>query len=95
MRDIGLPAIIAICGVMVLFGFALVLLTGSLRWKQGRLVQRALIHKLASGNELATFLQTPVGERFVREISNPESPARSIIASIQRECLTARDTEEQ
>jgi hypothetical protein len=50
---------------MVLFGFALVLLTGSLRWKQGRLVQRALIDKLASGNELATFLRgLPSSPRF-------------------------------
>jgi hypothetical protein len=84
MRDIGLPEVIAICGVLVLFGFALVLLTGALRWKQSRLVQRALIDKLAIGNELATFLQTPVGDRFVRGIADLESPARSIIASLQR-----------
>ena len=84
MREIGLPEIIAICGVLVLFGFALVLLIGALRWKQSRSVQRTLIDKLAAGNELATFLQSPAGDKFMRGIADGESPARSIITSIQR-----------
>jgi hypothetical protein len=84
MRDIGLPEIIAIFGVLVLFGFALILLTGALRWKQSRSVQRALIEKLAVGNDLATFLQTPAGDQFMRGVADAESPARSILTSIQR-----------
>jgi hypothetical protein len=84
MRTIGLPEIIAICGVLTLFGFALVLLVGALRWKQSRSVQRALIDKLASGNDLGTFLQSPAGDKFMRGIANGESTARSIITSIQR-----------
>ena len=84
MRDIGTQEIITIFGVLVLFGFALVLLTGALRSRQSRSVQQALIDKLAVGNELAAFLQTPAGDRFVREIAEPQSAARSIIISIQR-----------
>jgi hypothetical protein len=84
MRELGLPEMIVICGVLVLFAFALVLLIGALRWKQGRSMQRTLIDKLALGNELAAFLQSPAGDRFMRGISDSESPARSIITSIQR-----------
>lgn len=84
MREIGLPEMIAVFGVVILFAFALVLLIGALRWKQSRSVQRALIDKLASGNELGTFLQTPAGDRLMRGIVSGESTARSIIASIQR-----------
>ena len=83
MREIGMAEIIAICGVVVLFGFALILLVGALRRKQTRLLQRTLIDKLGTGNELAAFLQTPAGDRFLRAITDPESPARSIISSIQ------------
>lgn len=83
MREIGLPEIIAICGVMVLCGLAVVLLVGALRWKQSRVVQRTLIDKLSAGNELVAFLQTSAGERFIRGITEPESPARSMIKSIQ------------
>src|SRR5215831_3105327 len=71
MREIGMAEIIAICGVVVLFGFALILLVGALRRKQARLVQRTLIDKLATGNELAAFLQTPAGDRFLRAIADP------------------------
>jgi hypothetical protein len=84
MRDIGMPEIITICGVLVLFGFALVLVTGALRVRQSRSVQKALIDKLAVGNELSAFLQTPAGEQFVRDIAEVESPARSIITAMQR-----------
>ena len=83
MREIGLPEILAICGVMVLFGFALLLLVGALRWKQSRSVQRAVIDKLSGCNDLAAFLQTPAGERFLRGITDSESTARSMIHSVQ------------
>lgn len=84
MRDFGLPEIIAISGVLILFGFALVLLIGAVRWKQSRSVQRALVDKLALGDGLATFLQTPAGDQFVRGITDAESPARSILTSMER-----------
>ncbi|HWQ52775.1 MAG TPA: hypothetical protein VN442_03765 [Bryobacteraceae bacterium] len=84
MRSIGLPEIIVILGVFITSGFALVLLIGALRWKQSRSVQRALIDKLGSGNEVAAFLQTPSGAQFLRGIAESESPGRTILASVRR-----------
>jgi hypothetical protein len=84
MRAIGYSELLVICGVLFLFGFAVILLVAALRWKQSRSVQRALIDKLPAG-ELVGLLQTPQGEKLMKAVAEAgDSPGRSILASIQR-----------
>ena len=88
MRNIGLPEILVIFGVLMMFTFAMVLLIGALRWKQSRSVQRALIDKLGSGSDLVAFLQSPAGAHFVRGTQEGDSPLRSIVKSVQSGIVT-------
>jgi len=84
MRSIGLPEVLVLCGVLVLVGFALLLLTAALRGKQSRSVQRALIDKLPP-DQLAALLQTPQGEKLMRALAETgTTPGRSILASVER-----------
>lgn len=84
MRNIGLPEILVLVGILFLLGFALILLVGALRWKQSRSVQRVLIDKIPA-NDLVALLQKPHGERLVQVLSETgSSPGRAILASVQR-----------
>jgi protein-S-isoprenylcysteine O-methyltransferase Ste14 len=84
MRSIGAPELMVLFGILFLFAFVLVLLAAALRWKQSRSVQRALIDKLPA-NELSGLLQTPLGEKLLRALSEVSaSPGRSILTSVQR-----------
>jgi TRAP-type C4-dicarboxylate transport system permease small subunit len=84
MRSIGIPELLVLFGVLLLLGFALILLVGALRWKQSRSVQRSVIDKLPA-NDLAAMLQTPQGEKLMQTLADAgASPGRSILASVQR-----------
>jgi len=55
------------------------------RGQHQRSMQRAVLDRFASGQELAVFLQSPLGERFLRGLSEGMSnPASSILACVHR-----------
>jgi uncharacterized membrane protein YczE len=83
VRAIGLPEILVIAGVMVLFGLALLLAGGALRWLHSHSVQRALLDRIGSGTDLATFLQTPAGERLISSLVDTNSPQRAMLRSVR------------
>ena len=84
MRIIGLPELVALFGMLFLFGFALLLLGAAHRRKQARSVQLALINRL-SGSELAGLLQTPQGEKLLQRLAEGGvTPGHTILMSVQR-----------
>lgn len=83
MRAIGLPELLVIAGVIVVFGLALLLAAGALRWLHGHSVQRALLDRLGSGTDLAAFLQTPSGERLIGSLVDTNSPQRATLRSVR------------
>jgi hypothetical protein len=80
---IGLPELLVIAGVIVVFGLALLLAAGALRWLHGHSVQRALLDRLGSGTDLAAFLQTPSGERLIGSLVDTNSPQRATLRSVR------------
>jgi len=83
VRTIGLPELLVIAGATVLFGLALLLAAGALRWLHGHSVQRALLDRLGSGTDLAAFLQTPAGERLIASLVESNSPQRATLRSVR------------
>jgi hypothetical protein len=83
VRAIGLPELLVIAGVIVVFGLALLLAAGALRWLHGHSVQRALLDRLGSGTDLAAFLQTPSGERLIGSLVDTNSPQRATLRSVR------------
>ncbi len=83
MGAIGLPEILVIAGVMALFGLALLLAAGALRWRHGHSVQRALLDRLGSGADMAAFLQTPAGERLISSLVDANSPQQAMLRAVR------------
>ena len=83
MGAIGFPELLVIAAVIVLFGLALLLAAGAMRWLHAHSVQRALLDKLGSGTDLAEFLQTPAGERLIASLVQSNSPQRATLRSVR------------
>lgn len=84
MRELGLPEVLVICGILFLFGLLLVLAVGLLHRKRRDSVQKTLIEKFGSAHDLGTFLGTPGGERFIDSLANRiNDPRQSVLASIR------------
>ncbi len=84
MGAIGIPEfLIIVAGVVVLFGLAVLLTAGALRWRHGHSVQRALLDTLGSSTNLAEFLQTPAGERLIGSILESNSPQDAMLRSVR------------
>ena len=67
----------------MVFGLALLLAAGALRWLHGHSVQPALLDRLGSGTDLAAFLQTPSGERLLGSLVDSNSPQRATLRSVR------------
>ena len=52
--------------------------------KQRMSVRKAVIDKFCSAADFAAFLQTSVGQRFIAGLAGSDSPARTVMAAIQR-----------
>jgi len=66
------------------FGWAIYLVASFLRWKQQDAMQKHLLEKFASAQDFATFVQSPVGQKYVTSLSTAvSSPRNSILSSVQ------------
>jgi hypothetical protein len=72
-----------------LFPVVLYLIYSGYQTKQRMAVRRAVIDKFTSAQDFAAFLQSPGGQRFVADLSGSESPARTVMAAIQRGIVLA------
>jgi hypothetical protein len=78
-------AILAGIGIFVLVAAFLAILYSNVRHKEQAAIRRALIEKFGSAHDLGAFLQSPGGQRFVSDLfSGSNSPARSVLSSIQK-----------
>ncbi len=70
--------------MVALIGIMLYLLFGWFRERERNRMRRALIDKFGTAQDLGSFLQSPGGERFMRDLSEGRhASARSIIGTIQ------------
>jgi hypothetical protein len=67
-----------------LFPVVLYLIYSGYQTKQRMAVRRAVIDKFTSAQDFAAFLQSPGGQKFIADLSGSESPARTIMAAVQR-----------
>jgi hypothetical protein len=78
-------AILAGIGIFVLVAAFLAILYSNVRHSEQTAIRKALIEKFGSAQDLGAFLQSPGGQRFVSDLfSGPNSPARSVLGSIQK-----------
>jgi Ca2+/Na+ antiporter len=78
-------AILAGAAIFVLVAAFLAILYSSARQQRETAIRKALIEKFGSAQDLGAFLQSPGGQRFVSDLfSGPNSPSRSVLASIQK-----------
>jgi len=68
----------------VLFPVILYLVFSGYQTKQRMSVRKSILDKFSRAEDFATFLQSPSGQRFVAELSGSETPARTVMAAIQR-----------
>jgi hypothetical protein len=89
MRSIGFPELLIIFTVLIILpGIALVLLFSVLRGRQKRALQQSVLDRVSSGPDLAAFLQSASGERFIQSLSDGmANPASSILACLHRGIL--------
>ena len=63
---------------------ALSLLFSAFQTRQRMAARKAVIDKFTSAEDFATFLLSPVGQRFVSDLANPEIPGRAVIGAVQK-----------
>ena len=85
MRDIDpmLPFVVsgmfALCGLLLYLGF------NAVRNGQQTSIRKTLLEKFASAQDLAAFLQTGGGQKFMAELSSGAgSPLQSVLGSIHK-----------
>ena len=79
------PSIAVALGLFVLFSLLIVLLAAAHRQSEQNSVRRALIEKFGSAHDLAEFLQSEGGRRFLEDLSSDSGAAGgAVLGSVQR-----------
>lgn len=77
-----------ILGMFCLVGFLLYLGFNAIRYTRQTTLHKALLERFASAQDLAAFLETSAGQRFLAELSSgAASPFQSVLGSIQNGIL--------
>jgi hypothetical protein len=85
MRDMNSVDLMVVAGMFALCGLLLYLGFNAARNAQQTSVRKALLEKFASAQDLAAFLQTGGGQKFMAELSSGAgSPLQSVLGSIHK-----------
>ena len=85
MRDMNPVEIMMVAGMFSLCGLLLYLGFNAARNAQQTSVRKVLLEKFASAQDLAAFLQTGGGQKFMAELSSGAgNPLQSVLGSIQK-----------
>lgn len=88
MREIDPMELMVIFGMFCVVGLLLYLGFNAARNAQQTTVRKALLERFASAQDLAAFLETSVGQKFMAELSSgAASPFQSVLGSIQKGIL--------
>ena len=85
MRDMNPVELMVVAGMFCMCGLLLYLGFNAARNAQQTSVRKALLEKFASAQDLASFLQTGGGQKFMAELSSGAgNPLQAVLGSIHK-----------
>ena len=75
---------LAMFAAVAFFGYVLYLITVAIHRKQQNAMQQSVLEKFASAKDLADFLQSPAGQKYITSLADAASSSQSAIRNSMR-----------